>query len=167
MRRQGHKYWQVYMSSKEKVLDTTMAVGRQRLGIEPPFFKDIRTQDATKPSESYFMPMTEHEWHPSSSQDVYFRWNEIFHPWERTPFSFHLGIGGTELVGFPLTSKQWELEKFTVVMMSYKRQESVRELLAGLNGLDKMDRVSMSKIHERIQAQYPSSTLKPFPSRQF
>ena len=45
------------------------------------------------------------------------------------------------MVGFPLTSRERELEKFTVVMMSFKRQESVRELLAGLNGLDKMDRV--------------------------
>ena len=129
------------MSSKERVLDTTMAVVRQRLGIEPPFFKDARTKDATQHTESYFMPMTEHKWHQSSNQEVYFRWNEIFHPWERTPFPFHLGIGGPDLVGFPLTSRQQELEKFTIVVLTYKREESVRELLAGLNGLDKMDRV--------------------------
>ena len=129
------------MSSKERVLDTTMAVVRQRLGIEPPFFRDVRTQDATKPAESYFMTMTGHKWQQSLHQEIYFRWNEIFHPWKKTPFPFYLGIGGPELVGFPLTSRERELEKFTVVMMSYKRQESVRELLAGLNGLDKMDRV--------------------------
>ena len=43
------------MSSRERVLDTTMAVVRQRLGIEPPVFRDVRTQDATKPVASYFM----------------------------------------------------------------------------------------------------------------
>ena len=141
MRRQGHKFWQAYMSSMERVLDTTMAIVRQRLGIEPPFFREVRTQDATKPAESYFMPITEPKWQQSLNQEVYFRWNEIFHPWERTQFPFYLGIGRPEMVGYPLTRRQRELEKFTIVMMSYKRQESVRELLAGLNGLEQMDRV--------------------------
>lgn len=118
-----------------------MAVVRERLGIEPPFFSDVRTQDATKPEESFFMPVIEHKRQQSLYQDVYFRWNEVFHPWERAPFPFHMGIGERELVGFPLTSRQKESEKFTIVLMSYKRQESVRELLVGLNGLDKMDRV--------------------------
>lgn len=140
MRRQGHKFWHTYMSSNEMVFDTTMAVVRQRLGIEPPFFKDTHTQDATKQTESYFMPMAEHKWHQSSNQEVYFRWNEIFHPWKRTPFPFYLGMEAPELVGFP-RSRPEESEKFTIILLSYKREESVRELLAGLNGLEKMDRV--------------------------
>ena len=130
------------MSSKERVLDTTMAVVRQRLGIEPPYFKDVRTLDATQPGESYFMPTPNHKWQQSSNKEVNFRWNNIFYPWEKTPFSFHFDIGRKEMPFFPWVSKrQHDPEKFTVVMMSYKRQESVRELLAGLNGLDKMDRV--------------------------
>ena len=140
MRRQGNKFWQAYMSSKEKVIDTTMAVVRQRLGIEPPIFKYVPTQDATKPVESYFLPK-EHKEQQPISQEVYFRWNEIFYPWERTPFPFHLGIGEPELVGLPLTSAKRGTEKFTAVVMSYKRQESVRELLSGLNGLKQLDRV--------------------------
>ena len=128
------------MSSKENVIDTTMAVVRQRLGIEPPIFKYVRTQDATKPVESYFLPI-EHKRQQPISQEVYFRWNEIFYPWERTPFPFHLGIGEPELVGLPLTSANRKTEKFTVVVMSYKRQESVHELLSGLNGLKQLDRV--------------------------
>ena len=141
MRRQGHRFWQTYMSSKDRVLDTTMAVVRQRLGIEPPYFKNVRTQDATKPAESYFMTMTGHKWQQSLHQEIYFRWNEIFHPWERTPFPFHMGIGGQEFVGFPVTSTQLESEEFTIVIMGFKRQESMLELLAGLNGLNKMHRV--------------------------
>ena len=131
------------MSSKEKVLDTTMAVVRQRLGIEPPVFKYFRTQDATKPAESYFLPTQEHKWQQPMTQELYFRWNEIFYPWERTPFPFHLGIGEPELVGLPLTSEKRESEKFTAVVMSYKRQYSVRELLSGLNGLKQLDRVGL------------------------
>ena len=143
MRRQGYKFWQAYMSSKEKILDTTMAVVRQRLGIEPPIFKYVQTRDATKPAESYFLPIKEQKWQQPTSQDVYFRWNEIFYPWERTPFPFHLGIGEPELVGLPLTSEKRESEKFTAVMMSYKRQESVHELLSGLNRLKQLDRVRL------------------------
>ena len=131
------------MSSKEKILDTIMAVVRQRLGIEPPIFKYMRTQDATKPAESYFLPIKEDKWQQPISQEVYFRWNEIFYPWEKTPFPFHLGIGEPELVGLPLKSEKRESEKFTAVMMSYKRQESVRELLSGLNGLKQLDRVRL------------------------
>ena len=130
------------MSSKEKVIDTTMAVVRQRLGIEPPIFKYVPTEDATKPVVSYFLPI-EHKRQQPISQEIYFRWNEIFYPWERTPFPFHLGIGEPELVGLPLTSAKRETEKFTAVVMSYKRQESVRELLSGLNGLKQLDRVRM------------------------
>ena len=141
MRRQGHRFWQTYMSSKDRVLDTTMAVVRQRLGIEPPYFKNVRTQDATKPAESYFMPNTEHKWRQSSNQEIYFMWNEVFYPWERSQFPFHMGIGGPELVGLPTTSEQGEWEKFTIVILGYKRQESMLELLSGLNGLYKMDRV--------------------------
>ena len=143
MRRQGYKFWQAYMSSKEKILDTIMAVVRQRLGIEPPIFKYMRTQDATKPAESYFLPIKEDKWQQPISQEVYFRWNEIFYPWEKTPFPFHLGIGEPELVGLPLTKEESESEKFTAVMMSYKRQESVHELLSGLNGLKQLDRVRL------------------------
>ena len=141
MRRQAHRFWQAYMSSKEKVLDTTMAVVRQRLGIEPPFFKDVRTQDATKPAESYFMDMKEHKWHQSTSQEVYFRWNDVFYPWVKIPFEFHKGIQEPQHTRFPMSSGQSELGKFTVVVMGYKRQESMRELLAGLSGFNKIDRV--------------------------
>ena len=74
------------MSSRERVLDTTMAVVRQRLGIEPPFFRDVRTQDATKPVASYFMlqePFNHSRRRSRGDQEeIYFRWNEIFHPWE-------------------------------------------------------------------------------------
>ena len=39
MRRQGRNFWAAYMSTKERALDTAMAVIRQRLGMEPPYFK--------------------------------------------------------------------------------------------------------------------------------
>ena len=39
MRRQGRNFWAAYMSTKKRVLDTVMAVIRQRLGLEPPHFK--------------------------------------------------------------------------------------------------------------------------------
>ena len=45
------------------------------------------------------------------------------------------------MAGFPMTVGERELEKFTVVVMSYKRPVLLRRLLAGLNGLDRMDRV--------------------------
>ena len=47
------------MSSREKVLDTILAVVMHRLGIESPFFKDNRTQDATKSAKSYLMSTAE------------------------------------------------------------------------------------------------------------
>ena len=145
MRKQGHKIWQAYMSSKEKVLDTTMAVVRQRLGIEPPYFSDVRTVDASQPKESFFMMKKNEKWQQSSPQEVNFRWNEIFYPWEKTPFPFSFDNMRPEMVGFPATMKnQRNSEKFTVVMMSFKRIESVCELLQGLNGLDAMDRVRIT-----------------------
>ena len=129
------------MSSKERILDTTMAVIRQRLGMEPPYFKEIRSQDATQRTHAHFMPITQYKWQQSSHQEAYFRWNKVFHPWEKTPFPFHLRIGGPHYLNFPSKRGHKEPEKFSVVLMSYKRKESVRELLAGLNGLDLMDRV--------------------------
>ena len=39
------------------------------------------------------------------------------------------------------TTQPLESEKFTVVVTTYKRPKSVRELLVGLEGLDRMDRV--------------------------
>ena len=99
--------------------------------------------DATQPLgvESHFIPETNHTWRHSSSHEVHFRWNEIFHPWERTPFPYHLEISRPFMAGFPMTVGERELEKFTVVVMSYKRPVLLRRLLAGLNGLDRMDRV--------------------------
>ena len=62
------------MSSRERVLDTTMAVVRQRLGIEPPFFRDVRTQDATKPVASYFLLEENNSTrHHACKEEIYFR----------------------------------------------------------------------------------------------
>ena len=77
-----------------------------------------------------------------SSKEAYFRWNDAFYPWLRSPVKFHLGIRRPDMVGFPdATTRPLEAEKFTVVVTTYKRPKSVRELLMGLEGLDKMDRV--------------------------
>lgn len=144
MRRQGYKFWQSYMSSKERVLDTTTAVIRQRLGLEPPYFMDYRTRDATSQNKSYFVPEARHEWQKSFYEDIYFRWNEVFHPWERTPFSFHMGTRRPDMVGFPSqTTNKLDQEKFTIVVKSYRRTKSVCELLVNLRGLTNLDRVSI------------------------
>ena len=92
MRRQGRNFWAAYMSTRERALDTAMAVIRQRLGMEAPYFKvgvldgllkivtkvesamfflnlkDIRTKNATDPQGSYFLPKSSHKWRQSSSQ---------------------------------------------------------------------------------------------------
>ena len=143
MRRQGYKLWLSYMSSKKKVLDTVTAVIRQRLGLEPPYFMDYRTRDATTPNASYFLPATRHhKWRRSFHEDTYFRWNEIFHPWEKTPFTFHLGVSRPDMAGFPTeTTEKLDNEKFTIVVKSYGRPQSVCELLVNLRGLTKVDRV--------------------------
>lgn len=142
MRRKCYKFWQSYMSTKERVLDTTMAVIRQRLGLEPPYFMEYRTRDATSQKASYFLPKERHKWQRSSHEDVYFRWNEVFHPWEKTPFPFHLGVRRPDMAGFPKeTTRELDNEKFTIVIKSYRRIMSVCELLVGLRGLTKVDRV--------------------------
>ena len=71
---------------------------------------------------------------------------------------------GQEFVGFHVTSLQLKLEKFTVVIMGFKRQESMHELLAGLNGLNKMDRVCIK--HETISTKNILN-LKTYPTRPF
>ena len=144
MQRQGHSIWQAYMSSRERVLDTTMAVVRQRLGIEPPFFTEVQTQDATRPNGThFFLPVgRSHEWRQSSPEEVYFRWNVVYYPWEKTPFQFHLDARRPDMVGFPSsTTRRLELEKFTILLKSYKRPKSLQQLLVSLEGLGKMDKV--------------------------
>ena len=57
------------------------------------------------------------------------------------------------MVGFPdATTRPLEAEKFTVVVTTYKRPKSVRELLMGLEGLDKMDRVWSSLRSRQLEA---------------
>ena len=142
MQRQGHNIWQAYISSKERVLDTTMAVVRQRLGIEPPYFTEVHTQDATRPNGTYFQPIASHKWRQSSPEEIYFRWNVIHYPWEKTPFQFHLDTKQPDMVGFPSsTTRILELEKFTILVKSYKRTKSLQDLLVNLKGFGKMDKV--------------------------
>ena len=39
MRRQGRKIWESYLSSRDKIMDALVALIRQRIGVEPPYFK--------------------------------------------------------------------------------------------------------------------------------
>ena len=142
MIRQGRNFWGAYMSTTERILDTTMAVVRQRLRIEPPYLSDIRTHDAKMPNDTYFLPTKRLIWRHSSSTETNFRWNNLYHPWEKTPFQFSLELSKADMVGFPKeTTQKLDLEKFTIITYSYKRLESIHDLLVGLRGLDKMDRV--------------------------
>ena len=58
-------------------------------------------------------------------------------------FSIELGPSRPYMAGHPTTIAERNLEKFTVVVMSYRRPVLLRRLLVGLNGLDRLDRVCL------------------------
>jgi hypothetical protein len=45
----------------EKILDTVIALMRQRMGMEPPYFKDTVSRDATKIGNPQFAAVSNQE----------------------------------------------------------------------------------------------------------
>ena len=88
MRRVGHRIFLHYMSSKDAILDATVAVARQLLNRPVPAHK------AVTPNRTHFLQRgmaeedeseVEEEWRRPSWQETYDRWNVEFFPWQRIP----------------------------------------------------------------------------------
>ena len=88
LRRVGHRIFLHYMSSKDAILDATVAVARQLLN------RPVPTHKAVTPNRTHFLQRgmaeedeseVEEEWTRPSWQETYDRWNVEFFPWQRIP----------------------------------------------------------------------------------
>ena len=88
LRRVGHRIFLHYMSSKDAILDATVAVARQLLN------RPVPTHRAVTPNGTHFLQRgmaeedeseVEEEWRRPSWQETYDRWNVEFFPWQRIP----------------------------------------------------------------------------------
>ena len=88
LRRVGHRIFLHYMSSKDAILDATVALARQLLN------RPVPTHSAVTPNGTHYLQRgieeedeseVEEKWSRPSWQETFDRWNVEFFPWQRIP----------------------------------------------------------------------------------
>ncbi|KAK3914714.1 Exostosin-3 [Frankliniella fusca] len=184
MRRQGRHIWQTYGASLQSILDTSLAVIRDRIGIPPP-----PVDDAPSPSvfNSTFSPLktealvadSEAEeslgpLEPPHASPAYRRnytvfltqgfemwndWSDPFHLYPQLPFDPLLpsdakfmgsgvgfrpigkGSGGAGKEFCESLGGNSPREQFTIVMLTYEREQVLMNSLSRLHGLPYLNKV--------------------------